>query len=212
MLTAGCAEYNLDIMPAIDSLSEAKKALRATVLAARDAMPLAARQQAGDAIMQRLYGLDVYRDANRVLTYMSIGAEVDTHGFFERLLGDGKMAVLPRIDKASKSLTLHRVEGDADLVDGIWGIREPRADAPRMAITDLDMVLMPGLAFDFTGNRLGYGAGYYDRLLAPAKKTSRPVRVAAAFDCQVVDAVPAGSADQPFQFLITETRLLRITR
>ncbi|MEO8103506.1 MAG: 5-formyltetrahydrofolate cyclo-ligase [Betaproteobacteria bacterium] len=201
-------------MPAINSLSEAKKALRATVLAVRDAMPPAARQRAGDAIMQRLYGLDVYRDAKSVLTYMSIGAEVDTHGFFDRLRADAKIAVLPRIDKALKLLTLHRVEGHADLVDGIWGIREPRADAPRMAITDLDMVLMPGLAFDFTGNRLGYGAGYYDRLLAPApvKATRRPVRVAAAFDCQVVDAVPAGPADQPFHFLVTETRLLRISR
>ena len=189
-------------------LTDAKKALRTAVLAAREAIPLAARQAAAHTIMQRLCGVDVYRNAKSVLTYMSVGAELDTRGFFENLLRDGKMAVLPRIDKASKSLTLHRVESHADLVDGVWGIREPRADAPVVAITDIDMVLMPGLAFDRTGNRLGYGAGYYDRLLAPT--AHRPVRVAAAFDCQVLDAVPAGPSDQPFHILITESQLLRL--
>jgi len=188
-------------------LTDAKKALRTAVLAARDAMSPAARQTAADLIMQRVCGLDVYRDANSVLTYMSFGAEVDTQRFFDRVLADAKMAVLPRIDKASKSLKLHRVDRRADLVDGVWGIREPRADAPPVAITELDMVLMPGLAFDRAGNRLGYGAGYYDRLLAPA--ADKPVRVVAAFDCQVVDAVPTGPTDQPFHILITESQLLR---
>jgi len=206
MLTGGRAEYNQQIMGATLCLTDAKKALRAAVLAARDAMPADARQAAADTIMRRLGGLDVYRDANRVLTYMSFGTEPDTRRFFDRMLGDGKMVALPRIDKASKSLTLHRVDSHADLVDGVWGIREPRADAPAVVIGDIDMVLMPGLAFDRAGNRLGYGAGYYDRLLAPA--THKPVRVAAAFDCQVVDAVPTGPSDQPFHILITESQLL----
>jgi 5-formyltetrahydrofolate cyclo-ligase len=101
------------------------------------------------------------------------------------------------------------VKSHADLVNGVWGIREPRDDAPQVAMADLDMVLMPGLAFDRSGNRLGYGAGYYDRLLASALR--KPVRVAAAFDCQVVDAVPTGPADQPFHILVTESQLLHIS-
>lgn len=189
------------------SVIDAKKALRVVVLAARDAMPPAARQAAADRIMQRVCGLEVYRAANSLLTYMSFGAELDTRGFFDNVLRDGKMAVLPRIDRASKSLTLHVVKGCGDLVEGVWGIREPHADSPRVAITDIDLVLMPGLAFDRAGNRLGYGAGYYDRLLAPA--SAKPVRVAAAFDCQVVDAVPTGPSDQPFHILVTESQLLQ---
>ena len=188
------------------SLIDAKKALRATVLAARDAMPRETRRAAVDTIMQRVCGLDVYRSAKSVLSYMSFGAELDTHGFFDSLLREGKMAVLPRIDKASKALTLHRVGSHADLLDGVWGIREPRADSPPVAVADIDMVLLPGLAFDRAGNRLGYGAGYYDRLLAPASQ--KPVRVVAAFDCQVVDAVPSGPSDQPFHILVTESQLL----
>lgn len=209
MLAGVRAEYNHVMTGDTNSLQDAKKALRSAVMAARDAMPADARQAASNAITQRLVGLEAYRDANSVLTYMSFGTELDTHHFFDRLLRDGKMAALPRIDKASKSLVIHRVESHADLVDGVWGIREPRADAPQVAMADIDMVLMPGLAFDRSGNRLGYGAGYYDRLLASALR--KPLRVAAAFDCQVVDAVPTGPADQPFHLLITEFQLLHIS-
>ena len=208
MLTGGWTEYNHVIMGATNSLADAKKILRAAALAARDAMPADVRQAAAETIFQRLCGLDVYRNAPIVLTYMSIGAELNTHQFFERVRRDGKIAVLPRIDKTSKSLTLHRVENQNELVDGVWGIREPRADAPAITIAEVDLVLMPGLAFDLAGNRLGYGAGYYDRLLAPAA-IDRPVRLVAAFDCQVFDAVPSGPADQPFQILMTESRLLQ---
>ena len=211
MLTGRPTEYNQQIMGADVSLTEAKKALRTAVLAARDAMPANARQQAEKIITRRLGSLEAYREANCVLMYMSFGAELDTHGFFDQVLRDGKIVVLPRIDKVSKSLRLHRVDSHADLVDGVWGIREPRADAPLVDITEIDMVLMPGLAFDRAGNRLGYGAGYYDRLLAPVAH-HKPVRVAAAFDCQVVDAVPVGPADQPFDMLVTESLMLRISR
>ena len=127
--------------------------------------------------------------------------------FFESVLRDGKTAVLPRIDKPSKLLKLHVVKSHADLVDGFWGIREPHPDTPTVTIEHIDMVLMPGLAFDRGGRRLGYGAGYYDRLLAT---TTRPVRVVATFDCQVIDAVPTGPADQPFHILVTESQLLHL--
>ena len=194
-------------------LVEAKKALRAAVLVTRDAMPARDRQEAAEAISQRVCKLEVYRLAKSVLTYMSFGAELDTHGFFDAVVRAGKIAVLPRIDKASKSLRLHVVKGHGDLVDGVWGIREPHPDTPTMSIADIDMVLMPGLAFDRAGHRLGYGAGYYDRLLAPTSMLTpaKPVRVVAAFDCQVVDAVPTGPSDQPFHILVTESQLLHLT-
>jgi 5-formyltetrahydrofolate cyclo-ligase len=190
------------------SLTDAKRALRARMRAARDALPPAVRQAAAAAILQRLCALAPYARATRILSYMSIGSEPDTHAFFDRARRDGKTVVLPRIDRSSKSLMLHRADSVAELVEGVWGIREPSADTPPVALADIDMLLMPGLAFDRKGNRLGYGAGYYDRLLA-GNSTRRPLRVAAAFDCQLVDALPAGPADQPVHLLVTESQLLQ---
>ena len=191
-----------------NELVTAKKSLRAQILAARDAMSPAMRSAAAAAITVRLCQMPEYREAKTVLTYMSFGTELATHAFFDRVLSDGKIAVLPRIDKPTKSLALHRVNGHADLVDGVWGIREPRADAPTLAIDAIDMVLMPGLAFDRSGNRLGYGAGFYDRLLS--RSAEKPFRIAAALDCQIVDAVPVDAHDRPCHCVITETQLLRI--
>lgn len=197
--------------PSTAELINAKQALRATVTAARDALSPHVRKVAADTIMRRVLSLDIYYAATSVLTYMSFGNELNTHHFFDTLLRDGKAVMLPRIDKASNTLTLHRVNSHDDLVDGIWGIREPHPDSPKVALADVDMMMMPGLAFDRAGNRLGYGAGYYDRLLAPlADKAVRPLRLVAAFDCQVVDAVPVGPSDQPFHLLVTETQLYQL--
>ena len=197
--------------PAISGLREEKETLRANVIAARDAMPVQARQRAAETIMQRIYALDAYRGARSIAMYMSFGTELDTHGFFDRALSDGKEIALPRIDKAAKCIRLHRVRGHRDLVDGVWGIREPHADAPTVDLAEIDMMLMPGVAFDLCGRRLGYGAGYYDKLLAPLTSKISPLRVAAALDCQVVKSVPAGPDDQPFHILVTERQLLRLS-
>lgn len=188
-------------------LSAEKKALRAAVLAERGRMSAEARIDNSRAILPRLLGLPEYHRADSVMTYMSFGEEVDTHEFFDRLLADGKSILLPRIDRARRALAVHRVTRVTDLVPGVWGILEPRSDLPPAAVDAADFILMPGLAFDRAGNRLGYGAGYYDRLLSSA--AGRAWRVAAAFDCQVVDAVPIGPDDQPIHALITPTQLLR---
>ena len=97
------------------------------------------------------------------------------------------------------------------MVPGVWGILEPRAELPLVAPETLDMILMPGVAFDREGNRLGYGAGFYDRLLAPVPPGTKPLRVVAAFDCQLVDAVPHSHTDQPIHWLITPTLSLDLT-
>jgi 5-formyltetrahydrofolate cyclo-ligase len=191
------------------TLKKAKKSLRASVLAARDAMPEALRQSAAKAIIERVAALPVYQNAASVMTYMSFGTELDTHGFFDRLLRDGKMAVLPRADRTTKQLSLHRVKGRDDLVAGVWGILEPKDDLPTVPITQIDMLLMPGVAFDRKGNRLGYGAGFYDRMLSAAGD-KKPVRVVAAFDEQVVDAVPHDDTDRRIHILVTSTFILEI--
>jgi 5-formyltetrahydrofolate cyclo-ligase len=192
------------------TLNEAKKKLREAVLSRRDGLSAEARATAAIAVEKRFFALDAYYHAHAVMAYMSFGTELDTAAIVDALFWSGKTVVLPRVDRASKSLKLHRVESRKDLIAGVWDILEPRADLPTVAIDMVDLVLMPGVAFDLQGHRLGYGAGFYDRLLAGTaeRPVPKPLRVAATLDCQVVDAVPAGPNDQSIHILITETRFV----
>lgn len=180
--------------------------LREQVLARRDALAESARASASRAITAALLAEPGYIKARSVLAYMSFGTEVDTAAFVARVLHDGKLLALPRIDKAGKSLRLHRVNRLDELVSGVWGIREPHGAAPAVSFADIDFVLMPGVAFDRNGARLGYGAGYYDRLLGTS--TAHALRVAAAFDVQIVERVPTDAHDQPLDIIISENQII----
>lgn len=190
------------------ALQAEKKQLRDTVLAIRDAMPAEVRRAASVAILARVCAMPAYARANVVLAYMGFGTEIETNAFFERIVNDGKTAVLPRVDRASQSLRLHSARSASGLLTSKWGIREPRTDAPAVSIDAVDFVLMPGVAFDRSGNRLGYGRGYYDKLLSAANPAL--ARVAAAFSCQVVERVPVGSHDKKVQCIFTEKETIAI--
>ena len=189
-----------------DPLQQAKKKMRDAVLAQRDAMSPVARAAASQAIIARICALSAYHDAKCVLTYMGFGSEIETQPFFERIIADGKIAVLPRVDRATQSLILHSARGLSELLTGKWGIREPHADAPIVSISTIDFILMPGVAFDRVGNRLGYGRGYYDRLISAANPAL--ARVTAGFACQIIDHVPAGPHDRQVHSIITENEII----
>ena len=191
-----------------DKLRAEKKQMRSVVLARRDAMTPSAKAAASREIVDRLCALTSYQSASVVLTYMGFGSEIETQPLLERALADGKMVVLPRVDKTSQALVLHSVDGMAALHSSKWGILEPAYSAPIVAIEEVSFVLLPGVAFDRTGNRLGYGRGYYDKLLMRADPTL--VRVAAGFSCQIVDKVPVGPFDQKIDTLITENEMITI--
>ncbi len=195
--------------PMNESLQAEKKKLREVVLAQRDAMPSATRKAASEAILEKVCALPGYAQAGCVLTYMGFGSEIETHPFFERIVSDGKIAVLPRVDRASQSLTLQSARSITELVTSKWGIREPASDAPMLPVSEVDFVLIPGVAFDRNGNRLGYGRGYYDKLLSVANPAL--ARVAAGFSCQVVDQVPVGACDQKMNCIITENETIVIS-
>ena len=192
-----------------DKLQAEKKCMRQAILAQRDAMPPAARTRASVAILEKICALPHYAQARVVLTYMGFGSEIETQPLFERIIADAKIAVLPRVDRGTQSLKLHSVCGMSELLVGKWGIREPPADAPLVSIAAIDFVLMPGVAFDHFGNRLGYGRGYYDKLLSIADPAL--ARVAAAFSCQIVPAVPVGPHDQKVDSVITENEIMLST-
>lgn len=188
----------------MSALAAEKADLRAAVLAARDRLDAQWRGQASEAITTTLRQLPQQRAAQALLSYAAFRSEFDTRAFNEHVLASGRTLLLPRVDRAIRRLRLYFVTSlTEDVVPGVWGILEPNPARCREAtIDDVDFALIPGVAFDARGGRLGYGGGFYDRLLAGAR--SGLAKVAAAFSAQVVDAVPVGELDSRVDTLVTE--------
>ena len=180
-----------------------KTDLRKRMAALRDAIPAAERVRLSEAIRGRLYGLPVFAGARRVHLYASFRSEFDTFPILHRLWAAGVETVLPLILKAERRTAQKLVRSLADLAPGWKGILEPKADLPEIDPATLDVVVVPGLAFDRMGGRMGYGGGYYDRFLAECPG----VRIAAVFGAQIIDRVPTEPHDLPVHLLVTEAEI-----
>ena len=186
-----------------ETLRSAKKALRASVIARRDALDAETRNRDSRIITAKLLALPQYRAAGVVCAYASFGSEFDTAAFCSDVIAAGKRLLLPRINRAERMLELGEVKNlGGDLVAGVWGIREPAERCPVVPPSAVEFLLVPGVAFTAPGERLGYGGGFYDRLLAGLN--AKTPRVAAAFVLQVVDTIPTGPNDQRVHLIVTE--------
>jgi 5-formyltetrahydrofolate cyclo-ligase len=189
------------------SSGSSKAALRSLVLQRRNGLDPAARHAASRRIVEAVLARDDFRDAPSVMAYASFGSEVDTAVLCETVLREGKMLLLPRVDKARDAIRVYEVRDLArDLEANRWGIREPRPETCReVGPGELEFVFVPGVAFDARGGRLGYGKAYYDRLLAASVQAGgAPTLVAGAFAVQVVDQVPMEPHDVPIPVVVTE--------
>ena len=185
------------------ALREAKFALRRRVLAARDALPADARTAAAAAIVGRIVALPSFAGARTALLTLPFRNEWDTRPLVTAALAAAKSVAMPRVNGARRMLELHAIaDPERDVVAGPQGIPEPRPQCAPVALDAIDWVLVPGVAFDRGGRRLGYGGGYYDRLL-PLLPPRVP-RIAGAFHVQIVDRVPAGPHDIAVDAIITE--------
>jgi 5-formyltetrahydrofolate cyclo-ligase len=186
-----------------ESLRQAKATLRQTILARREAADAAVRARHSRHIVRKLHACPEYRAAGFVAAYASFGTELDTAEFLAHALADGKQLLLPRINRAQRALELrHVTDLGADLVSGVWGIREPAERCPIVSARRVDFMLVPGVAFTRGGARLGYGGGFYDRLLATL--APHAARIAGAFELQLVGHLPEGPQDQRVGQVITE--------
>jgi len=179
-----------------------KKILRQKVLAARASLGERARAAKSSLIQQKVQALAEYQAAGTVMLFMNFRDEVETTGLAEDALARGKRLVLPYC--APGGILIPAFVQDLDsLVTGKWGIREPRKEGlVKAEPAEIDFVLVPGAAFDLNGNRLGYGAGFYDRFLGLLSPTIP--RVAIAFACQLTPEVPVEAHDKKMSCLITE--------
>lgn len=184
-----------------------KTGIRAGALKRREALTPFVRREYGRVIMNQIRSTAAFQQARIVMAYCSFGSEIDTMQLLLTITRSKKSLVLPKVNRALARLETFRVEDmDADLVTGAWGIREPNAAlCVPIAPAEIDLVVVPGAAFDRQGGRIGYGKGYYDKLLAACNQAGRcPRTAAAAFETQVVDAVPMESHDVRIDTLVTE--------
>jgi 5-formyltetrahydrofolate cyclo-ligase len=192
-------------------MTAAKAAMRTRVLAARDALSPAERTASAAALIAQVQQLPEWQESRSLLLYLGIRTEFDPQPLAAAVLASGRQLVLPRIARGKGRLEVRAVHDLAtDLIDGVWGLREPDPErCSEVPVAAIDFVLVPGVAFDRQGGRMGYGAGFYDRLLAdPAMQATR---VSTLFDVQLVDAVPRESHDIAVDLLVLPARLIRIT-
>jgi len=156
-----------------------------------------------------LFSLPEFLSAKTVLFYASFRSEVETLSLIRASLAMGKKVLLPHVDTKNSVLTLYEIKNMNELAPGYMGIPEPNLPDERYAvIDDADLALIPGAAFDLSGNRLGYGAGYYDNLLS-GRSRRMPI-IALAYDEQLVDSIPAEKHDVRVDIIVTDIRVIRI--
>jgi|GEM_PF-293474 len=145
-----------------------KLGIRKKLLALREQLSPDVRAACSEAISARIFKLEIYRQANAVLGYMNFGAEFASELWIQQVLADGKKVALPRVNRHTNQLDLYWVDDlENQLESGLWGIREPVVERCEQLTTlnEVEFALLPGVAFSRNGARLGYGGGFYDKLL-----------------------------------------------
>ena len=188
-------------------IQAAKAALRKQIRDALEKISPAARTALSAQIRDRLKEQAIWKNAGAVLFFSPLPDELDLWPLLEDALAGGKIAALPRFNPAAKSYIACRVQNlRSEIVTGEFGIREPAARCAGIPLDRLDLILVPGVAFDLQGRRLGRGRGFYDHLLADV----RGVKCGITFDEQMVNDVPAGPSDVRMNFILTPPRSAEI--
>jgi len=185
-----------------------KSALRKDVAMCRKQLSRQEAAAKSRCIQKRLCQLADFTENHCILFYAAYQKEVRTQEAIQTALQQGKKVVLPLIDLQDKKLILFQVyHYPQDVEEGCFSIPQPRKERQRVVPLEcIDLVILPGIAFDLQGNRLGYGGGYYDRLLSA--KHSATTLIGLAYELQIVEDIPNLSHDVQADKVITEKRVI----
>ena len=161
-----------------------------------------------DIITDKLLNLDCIKNAKNIMLYLDFNNEVSTDSLIKKLLNLGKIVSSPITLKEERKLIPSQI---TDLKNGIqygaYNIREPKPEcSPAINIKDLDVIIVPAVAYDKNCYRLGYGGGFYDRFLENLRQDA--VTIGIAFDLQIFDEVPKEAHDAQLDYIVTESRIL----
>ncbi|MCG6553664.1 MAG: 5-formyltetrahydrofolate cyclo-ligase [Candidatus Magnetominusculus sp. LBB02] len=183
-----------------------KAALRKEAVYVRNAISSDIKKINDAAIYKNLFDTDEFINARSVMFFASIKSEPDTLTMIAAALSINKTVILPRTNLKTRALEPYIIKSLSELIPGYMGIPEPNPAACAPA-GDIDIIVMPGLAFDETGGRVGYGGGYYDRFIS-GMTIDRPTLAAVAYNIQVIEHVPVMSYDIKVDMIITESGVI----
>jgi len=192
-----------------ESVCKAKTAIRKTIIRKREALGDVRRNEKSLSITQRLLGLDAFKKSKSVFFFLSLLHEVQTEAMILEAFRLGKEVFVPLVNVREECLQVVQIPSlNIKFVIGKHGIREPAPEVRGIVSPSrIGLVVAPGLAFDACGNRIGYGGGYYDKLLKEVSNDS--ISIGVGYDLQILDLVPHSELDEPVQFVVTETQTLR---
>ena len=184
------------------NLREIKQELRQGMLARRRERTTDEIAAGSSRIAEHLLKWPLYQTAKTVMLYLAMPDEPQTDAILAHALRSGKTVAVPMLRKEYGLMDAARIRGPEDLITGRLGLRMPDpAKAEIIEPSAFDLIIVPGVAFDLSGNRLGMGAGYYDRFLPLADCATS---IGAAWSFQIAPSVPRGQYDVPMQYLLTE--------
>ena len=187
------------------NMKEEKAALRARYRALREALPPELRRERDESLCKAVADCASYRYAECLLAYAPIGCEIDVLPLVRRALAEGRRVALPRTLGAG-IMSFHYIASEEELTVGRFGIREPREDAPLFRDTPFALCLVPGMVFDRSGLRIGYGGGYYDRFLRDREIATLGI----VYRDFILPSLPGGRYDRRVAALATERGILPI--
>lgn len=157
-------------------------------------------------ILEALLQTEAYKKATVIFTYIAFEGEVDTLAFIQHALSDQKKVCVPRVHSIKEGMDAFLITDLTQVKKGFYGISEPLETAPLIQPQDIDLVIVPGVAFDRQKGRVGYGGGFYDRYLR--RTDSSTPRIALAYDFQLLDSLPLESYDERVSMILTNKDIL----
>ena len=185
-----------------------KKSIRENIINKRNELSLDIKIQYDITIFNELINYEFYKNAKKIFTYVSFGSEVDTIEFITYALNDNKEIYVPKTDKIKKEMVAMRINSLDNMIVDKWGILEPKHVDKDKICENFDLIIMPGVAFDRKGNRIGYGGGYYDKYFSQIKGESN--KIVLAYDFQIVNSIENEAHDIRVNCIITNNEFIKI--
>ncbi|MEW8973496.1 MAG: 5-formyltetrahydrofolate cyclo-ligase [Tissierellaceae bacterium] len=183
-----------------------KKQIRQEILEKRRKLKNIDHKNFSETITSSVLNSSYYKNANTIMTFISFSDEVNTHDFIRKAISDGKRVTVPITFPKTREIKASHILDFGELELGYYNILTPKKEFIRfIPPEEIDLIIVPGVAFDKNGYRVGYGGGYYDRFLSNLPNV---VTIGIAFELQMIDEVPKDKFDIPVNFIFTEKKVI----